>query len=146
MLNTLWFSVICGQTYAYVPAALIQHLVRRLAIHSKIDKMGEGVIFKLRSLYRLLSVCQLFRRSCFFTYVTSRKYRCMYHRIPHNFLSFIFYVTSIYHGLLLVFWKGFPCSFSSCVVLRLDLAYSSIFEAWHYLDKILMYHRTPVWQ
>ena len=38
-------------------------------------------------------------------------YRCMYHRIPHNFLSFIFYVTSIYHGLLLVFWKGFPCSF-----------------------------------
>ena len=45
-------------------------------------------------------------------------YRCMYHRIPHNFLSFIFYVTSIYHGLLLVFWKGFPCSFSSCWVLR----------------------------
>ena len=35
----------------------------------------------------------------------------------------------IYHGLLLVFWKGFPCSFSSCGVLRLDLAYSSIFEA-----------------
>ena len=53
-------------------------------------------------------------------------YRCMYHRIrAHNFLSFIFYVTSIYHGLLLVFWKGFPCSFSSCGVLRLDLLYSS---------------------
>ena len=38
-------------------------------------------------------------------------YRCIYHRTPHNFLSFIFYVTSIYHGLLLVFWKGFPAVF-----------------------------------
>ena len=56
-------------------------------------------------------------------------YRCMYHRIPHNFQSFIFYVTSIYHGLLLFFCVVFLCIFSSCGVLRLDLAYSSIFEA-----------------
>ena len=63
------------------------------------------------------------------TTVAKFSYRCMYHRIPHNFLSFIFYDTSIYHGLLLVFWKGFPCSFSSCRVLQLDLAHSSILEA-----------------
>ena len=73
-------------------------------------------------------------------------YCCMYHRIPHNFVSFIFYVTSIYNGLLLIFCIVFYCNFSSCGVLRLYLAYSSIFAAWHYLDKILMYHRIPVWQ
>lgn len=56
MLNTLWFSVICGQTYAHVPVALIQHLVRRLAIQSKIDKMGEGVIFITFSIQITLSM------------------------------------------------------------------------------------------
>ena len=71
------------------------------------------------------TLCKIVEGFC----IGAALYRCMYHRIPHNFLSFVFYVTSIYHGLLLVFWKGFSCSFSSSRVLRLDLAYSSIFEA-----------------
>ena len=48
------------------------------------------------------------------------------------------YHTIFYHSyfmLLLVFWKGFPCSFSSCGLLRLDLAYSSSFEAVHVLQR-----------
>ena len=32
------------------------------------------------------------------------------------------------------------------LVLQLDLVYPSSFETWYYLDKILMYHRIPVWQ
>ena len=72
--------------------------------------------------------------------------RYMYHRIPHNFLCSIFFVTSIYHGLLLFSCTFFHCIFSSCAVLRLDLAYSSIFETWPNLVKIIMYHRIPVRQ
>ena len=55
-------------------------------------------------------------------------YRCMYHRIPHNFLSSIFFVTSIYHGQLLFSCIVFQCIFSSCGVLQLDLAYPSILK------------------
>ena len=75
-------------------------------------------------------------------------YRCMYDPEYHtnNFLSSKFFVTSIYHGQLLFSCIVFHCIFSSCGVLQLDLVYPSIFETWYYLDKILMYHRIPVWQ
>ena len=44
---------------------------------------------------------------------------CIIHILCHKYISWT----------IIVFWKGFPCSFSSCGVLRLDLAYSGIFEA-----------------
>ena len=104
--------------------AILDSCLRKFYLRAKADLEAIGrqdllVFFDFKKAFDLVLI-----GTC-----SERCYRCMYHRIPHNFLSFIFYVTSIYHGRLLVFWKRFPCSFSSCEVLRLDLAYSSIFEA-----------------
>ena len=134
------FSPCFGKIYSKF-TTILDSCLRKFYLRAKADSEAIGrqdlfVFFDFKKAFDLVLI-----GTC-----SERSYRCMYHRIPQNFLSFIFYVTSIYHRLLLVFWKGFPCSFSSCGVLRLDLAYSSIFEAWHYLDKIRMYHRIPVWQ